>query len=158
VRPTPEMARALEAEAREGLQRESDQAIYDRRNAAVEQERRIKENELNTEIAVQEKQRLLREAALSADIALEQQRAQLIERRAANERQDADARAYALRATLEPIRSVDWRTLMALTAGGSDPRVLFGLGFRELAENAGKIGQLNLTPELLGNLLNRSET
>lgn len=153
VRPTPEMARALEAEAREGLQRESDQAIYARRNAAVEQERRIKENELNTEIAVQEKQRVIRETKMAADVALEEQRADLIERRAANERQDADARAYALKATLEPVRSVDWRTLMALSAGGNDPRVLFGLAFRELAENAGKIGQLNVTPELLGSLL-----
>jgi regulator of protease activity HflC (stomatin/prohibitin superfamily) len=31
IRPTPEMARALEAEAREALQRESDEAIYARR-------------------------------------------------------------------------------------------------------------------------------
>lgn len=154
VRPSPEMARALEAEAREGLQRESDEAIYARRNAAVEQERRIKENELSTEIAVQEKQRLIRETRMAADIAIEDQRAELIQRRSANERQDADARAYALNATLEPVRSMDWRTLMALSAGGSDPKVLFGLAFRELAENAGKIGQLNVTPELLGSLLN----
>lgn len=154
VRPTPEMARALEAEAREELQRESDQAIYARRNAAVEQERRIKENELSTEIAVQEKQRLIRETKMAADIALEDQRASLIERKAANEKQDADARAYALNATLEPVRSMDWRTLMALSAGGNDPKVLFGLAFRELAENAGKIGQLNVTPDLLGSLLN----
>lgn len=154
VRPSPEMARALEAEAREGLQRESDEAIYARRNAAVEQERRIKENELSTEIAVQEKQRLIRETRMAADIAIEDQRAGLILRRSANERQDADARAYALNATLEPVRSMDWRTLMALSAGGSDPKVLFGLAFRELAENAGKIGQLNVTPELLGSLLN----
>lgn len=153
VRPTPEMARALEAEAREGLQRESDEAIYARRNAAVEQERRIKENELSTEIAVQEKQRLIRETRMAADIALEDQRTELIQRRAANERQDADARAYALKATLEPVRSMDWRTLMAISAGGNDPKVLFGLAFRELAENAGKIGQLNVTPELLGSLL-----
>lgn len=154
VRPTPEMARALEAEAREELQRESDQAIYARRNAAVEQERRIKENELSTEIAVQEKQRLIRETRMAADIALEDQRSTLIERRAANEKQDADAKAYTLNATLDPVRSMDWRTLMALSAGGSDPKVLFGLAFRELAENAGKIGQLNVTPELLGSLLN----
>lgn len=48
MKPTPEMAKALEAEAREALQRKSDEAIYARRNAAVEQERRIKESELNT--------------------------------------------------------------------------------------------------------------
>jgi regulator of protease activity HflC (stomatin/prohibitin superfamily) len=53
VKATPEMSKALEAEAREALQRRSDEAIYARRNAAVEQERRIKESELNTEIAVE---------------------------------------------------------------------------------------------------------
>ena len=74
IRPTPEMARALEAEAREALQRQSDEAIYARRNAAVEQERRIKESELHTEIAVQEKQRQIRETQMAADIAVEEQR------------------------------------------------------------------------------------
>jgi hypothetical protein len=54
IKPTPEMAKALEAGAREALQRKSDEAIYARRNAAVEQERRIKESELNTELAVEE--------------------------------------------------------------------------------------------------------
>ena len=65
VRPTPEMAKALEAEAREALQRRSDEAIYARRNNAVEQERRIKESELNTEIAVEEKQREIRETQMA---------------------------------------------------------------------------------------------
>jgi regulator of protease activity HflC (stomatin/prohibitin superfamily) len=36
VKPTPETSRALEAEAREALQRRADEAIYARRNAAVE--------------------------------------------------------------------------------------------------------------------------
>ena len=34
--------------------------------------------------------------------------------RSANERKDADARGYALGATLEPLRVVDWQTLMAI--------------------------------------------
>lgn len=152
VRPTPDMARALEAAAREGLQRESDEAIYARRNAAVEQERRIKESELNTEIAVQEKQRQIRETQMAADIAVEEQRGALIERRSANDRRDADARAYGLQATLEPLRGVDWRTLTAI-GGGGDPKLMIALAFRELAENAGKIGELNVTPDLLRSLL-----
>lgn len=152
VRPTPEIARALEAEAREGLQRESDEAIYARRNAAVEQERRIKESELNTEIAVHEKQRQIRETQMAADIAVEQQRTALIERRSANDRRDADARAYGLQATLEPLRGMDWRTLMAI-GGGGDPKLMIALAFRELAENASKIGELNVTPDLLRSLL-----
>jgi hypothetical protein len=45
LRPTPEMSKALEAEAREALNRKADDAVYARRNGAIEQERSIKENE-----------------------------------------------------------------------------------------------------------------
>jgi len=151
LRPTPEMARALEAEAREGLQRAADEAIYARRNAAVEQERRIRESELNTELAVQEKQRQIREAEVAADISVERQRAVLLDARVENERKDADARAYALDAVLEPLRRTDWKILSAATGG--DARGTVALAFRELAENARQIGTLNITPDLLQSLL-----
>lgn len=157
VRPTPEMARALEAEAREGLQRRADEAIYSRRNAAVEQERRIKESELSTELAVEEKRRQIREAQMAADIAVEEQRAALMERWTENERQAADARAYAVEKVLAPVRGVDWKTLMAANGGGNDPKLNIALAFREMAENAGKIGELNMSPELLSGLLGPSE-
>ncbi|HET8834006.1 MAG TPA: SPFH domain-containing protein [Gemmatimonadales bacterium] len=153
LKPTPEIARALEAEAREALQRESDEAIYARRNAAVEQERRIRESELSTEIAVQEKQRQIRETQMAGEIAVERQRAELIDRRGENERKDADTRAYALKTTLEPVRDLDWRTLMALGTAGSDPKLMIALAFRELAENASKIGEVNVSPDLLKSLL-----
>ncbi|MBI5497490.1 MAG: SPFH domain-containing protein [Deltaproteobacteria bacterium] len=151
--PAPEMARALEAEARESLQRQSDEAIYARRRAAVEQERVIKETELNTEIAVEEKKRTIRETQMAADVSVEQQRGALIDRRVENERKDADSRAYALEATLKPVKDVDWRTLLAVGGGGNDPRMMIALAFRELAENAQKIGSLNVTPDLLQALL-----
>src|SRR5262249_54076184 len=79
VKATPEMSKALEAEAREALQRRSDEAIYARRNAAVEQERRIKESELNTEIAVEEKHRQIRETKMAADLAIEEKQRQIRE-------------------------------------------------------------------------------
>ena len=151
IKPTPDIARALEADAREALQRRADQAIYERRNASVEQERRIKESELQTEIAVQEKQRQIRETQIAADIAIEERRSVLVERKSENERRDADTRAYALNATLEPVRNVDWRTLMAV-GGAADPKLMIALAFRELAENAAKIGEINITPDLLSSL------
>lgn len=153
IRPTPEMAKALEAEAREALQRRSDEAIYARRNNAVEQERRIKESELNTEIAVEEKQRQIRETRMAAEIALEQQRVALMEKRIENDRKEADSRAYALEAMLKPVRNVDWRTLMMLSQKGSDPRTMIALAFQEMATNAQKIGELNISPELLNSLV-----
>ncbi|WP_211194666.1 SPFH domain-containing protein [Pyxidicoccus fallax] len=156
VQPTPEMARALEAEAREALQRSADEAIYARRNAAVEQERRIRESELATELAVEERQRQIREAKMAADIAVEQQRSALMERWSENERQAADARAYALEKTLAPVRGVDWKTLMATSAGGGDPALNIALAFREMAENAHRIGELNVSPDLLHSLVSGS--
>ena len=133
IRPTPESAKALEAEAREALQRRSDEAIYARRNAAVEQERRIKESELRTEIA------------------LEEQRSALMNERVANDRKDADSRAYAIEATLAPLRGLDWRTLMVLR--GAEPGSTIALAFQEIATNAQKVGELNITPDLLRALL-----
>ena len=62
------MTRALETETREMLQQEADQAIYGRRNFAVEQERKIKESELNTEIAVEEKQKQIAEKKMESDV------------------------------------------------------------------------------------------
>jgi hypothetical protein len=155
IKPTPDIARALEADARETLQRQADEAIYTRRKASVEQERRIKETELETEVAVQEKQRQIRETQIAADISVEERRSVLVERRSENERRDADTRAYALQATLEPVRNVDWRTLMAV-GGAADPKLMIALAFRELAENAAKIGEINVTPDLLKSLITSS--
>ena len=81
IKPVPETSKALEAEARERLLREADDAIYSRRNNAVEQERTIRENELNTEVAVQTKQREIEETRLAGQIALEEQRRQLVDDR-----------------------------------------------------------------------------
>jgi hypothetical protein len=153
IRPTPETSRALEAEAREALQRRADEAIYARRNAAVEQERLIKESELNTEIAVEEKKRQIRETQMAAEIAVEEQRSQLIDRRVENERKDADSRAYTLTETLKPLRDLDWKTLMMLGGKGADPKAMVALAFQEMAENAQKIGELNVSPDLLKSLL-----
>lgn len=171
IQATPEMSRALETETREKLQQEADQAIYERRNFAVEQERKIKESELNTEIAVEEKQkqiaekkmeseiqkaeneRKLKEMKLSADIALENQRKQLIEQKTANDKKEAETQGYVIEATLKPYKDIDWKTITALS-NNSDPKFNISLAFRQLAENADKIGNLNISPELLDSILN----
>ena len=157
IRPTPETGKALEAEARENLMRQSDEAVYARRNAAVALERQIRESELNTEIAVEEKKRQIRETQMAGEIALEQQRAQLIEKRVENDKREADSKAYALKVMVAPIRDMDWRTLMALSSGQLDPKLSIAMAFRDLAENAKRIGTLNVTPDLLNSLINDSQ-
>ena len=156
IQPLPETGRALEAEAREALHRRADEAIYARRNAAVEQERLIKESELNTEIAVEEKKRQIRQTQMAADIAVEEQRAQLIDRRVENERKDADARAYVLTETLKPVRDLDWKKLLMLGGKQTDVKAMVALAFQEMAENAQKIGELNVSPDLLRSLIGTS--
>ncbi len=167
VTPNPEMARALEAQTRESLQKEADQAIYERRNFAVEQERMIKESELNTEIAVEEKQKQIAEKQMETDvvkqeneqqlkemdmrsnISLEEQKQQLIDLKVKNEKKEADAKEYVLTASLKPYQSLDWKTLMAINSRGVQAKDNIALAFRELAENAQKIGSVNISPELL---------
>lgn len=174
IQATPEMARALETETREKLQQEADQAIYERRNFAVEQERKIKESELNTEIAIEEKQkqiaekkmesdvqraendRKLREMHIAADISIENQRKVYIEEKTTNDKKEADAQGYILETTLKPYKDIDWKTLTALN-NNNDPRLNMTLAFRQLAENADKIGTLNISPDLLDSILNTSK-
>jgi hypothetical protein len=153
IKPTPETAKALEAEARERLLRESDDAIYSRRNNAVEQERTIRENELATEVAVQTKQREIEETRLSAQIALEEQRRQLVETEAKNNKTRADAQAYLVEATLKPLLQLDPKALQVLAARNVDPRLMIAMAFQEIAANATKVGNLNISPDLLQTLL-----
>jgi len=126
VRPTPEMAKALEAEYREGLQQRADQAIYARRAAAVEQERRIKENELSTEVTLEEKRR------------------ELVDLRGENANRQAEYDARSNDHWLQP-----WRD--------TDPRVVLALALKLMGENAERIGNLTITPDLLSSVLAAKE-
>jgi len=173
IKPTPETARALEAETREKLFREADEAVYARRNSAVEQERAIKENELNTEIAVENKKRQIRETrmeadrvvqekehiqqkeALEANIGLEDRRKNLVALAAENAKAEADARAYGVSTTMKALGSADTKILQALATSGMKPEQLIAFAFQELAGKAEKIGQLNISPDLLRELMNK---
>ncbi len=157
IKADPEMAKALQTEAREQLLKQADEAIYSRRNASVELERTIRENELQTEIAVAQKQRKVKEAQMEAEIAVERQRTSLVDTRVANERKEAESRGAALQAVLAPVRDVDWRTLLAMQ-GNADASTMVASAFDQLSRNAEKIGQLNITPDLLQALLPRERS
>jgi len=96
AKPTPEVGKALEAEYRESLLRKADEAIYKRRAAAVEEERKIKENELNTQIT------------------LEEQKKQLIELEGKNEIQKSEYKARATEMEINVYKELEARTLLAL--------------------------------------------
>jgi hypothetical protein len=167
IKPTPETARALEAEAREQILKVADEAVYARRNSAVEQERRIKENELNTEIAVEAKKRQIRETQMDAEqsiqqkqhelqqsemeakIALEAKNTELVSLAMENAKREADVKAYSIKGLMQAYAGVDPKLLQALAMTGMQPGQMIAMAFQELADKAGKIGQLNITPDLL---------
>lgn len=171
VKPTPETSRALEAKAREAILREADDAVYARRNAAVENERAIKQSELDTEIAVEQKKRAIRETQMEAEavvrrkknelrqsdmeaeVLLEERRKSFVQINAENIRTTAEAEAHRVASVVDALKSADPRVVQALTAAGMQPGQLIAQAFTGLAEKAERIGQLNLSPDLLQTLL-----
>ena len=96
VKTTPEMQKALEAEYRESLHRRADQAIYDRRKSAVEEERKIRESEMSSEIE------------------LENRRKKLVDTQARNSLTLAEAEAKAEELKLSPFGDLPPQALVGL--------------------------------------------
>ena len=97
IKASPEMTRALEADYREALQQRADQAIYARRAEAVEQERKIKQNELSTSID------------------LELRRQELVNLEGENKRRQAEFEAEAARIQMAQYKELEPRLLLALS-------------------------------------------
>lgn len=96
VSATPEMRKALEADYRESLQKRADQAIYDRRAAALEEERKLKQREMDTEVE------------------LENQRKDLVDMQAQNNLTLAEAEAKADEMKLNPYGELSPQALVGL--------------------------------------------
>lgn len=171
VKPTPDIARALEAEARESNLQAADDAVYQRRMAAVEKERAIRQNELDTDIAVEQKKRQIQETRLdaraaamrkenelrteqmTADVKLESQRTAYVEGQAQNSRTLSEAEAHRVSAVMKALEGADPRTIQALAASAMQPGQLIAQAFGDIAERAGSIGQFNMSPDLLQSLM-----
>lgn len=156
IKPNPDTMRALEAEAREQLLKEADDAIYLRRNASVEQERAIKENELRTEQAVQEKQNQIATTQTEHDIAIEERRKEFVVQSAENTKIESEARAHSVQSVIQALSNSDPKIVQALAGVGMDPDRLMAAALHELAGNAEKIGEVNLAPEMFQELVRAS--
>jgi regulator of protease activity HflC (stomatin/prohibitin superfamily) len=174
ITPTAEASRALEAEVREAILKEADDAIYSRRKSAVEQERTIKEAELQTELSVQQKEQEIEESRIEnertrmrskaeteqeriqAEIEAEDRRRELVALNTENSMQEADSEAYAIAAKMKAFRELPVENLKAMALANMQSEQLMALAFESLAQNAGKIGELNITPDLFGHLLGKA--
>ncbi|GAA4677273.1 SPFH domain-containing protein [Phytohabitans rumicis] len=168
VRPEPEMERALQTPTREAVQVEADRATYARRAQAVEQERAIAENELQSKIELARREQQLveqhgansrRKAELeaTAELAVAQGKAErsavLAAAEAEKERTLAAAKAEGVRA----VGLAEAETEAAKLAAYRDlpPAVLQSLALREVAGQLPEIGQLTVTPDVVTSLLGR---
>lgn len=155
VRPEPEVEKALRTPTRELVQQEADKATFERRAVAVERERAIAENELQTQIELARREE------------------QLVAQRGANARREAEeaAAAGSIAAEAEARRTVTLAeagaegTRLAGAAQGDaeaarvaayrdvPEAILLGLAVRELAANLPMIETLVLSPDLVSKAL-----
>lgn len=157
IRPEPEVEKALRTPAREQVQQEADRATYERRAVAVERERAISENELQSkiELARREEQLVTQRGANSRREAEEQAAAGQIgaEAQARRTLTLAEGEAEATRTRGE----ADAAAESALLAARRDlpETVLWTEALRELSGRLPDIDHLVLTPDLLSPLLAR---
>lgn len=179
IRPEPELERALQTPTREAVQQDADRATYERRATAVERERAIAENELQTkiELARREQQLVEQHGANTRRKAELDASAQLVAVQGQAEREQVTAAAAAARAKLiaageaeaERVRAdakaAGVRALRLAEAEGEaarlnayrdlPPAVLQSLALTELAGKLPEIGQLTVTPDVVTGLLSR---
>jgi hypothetical protein len=90
---------------------------------------------------------------MTGKIGLETQNKELVTLSSVNAREEADAKAYGITAMMRAFAGADAKVLQALASVGMDPGQLLALAFRDIADNAAKIGELNMSPELLRELM-----
>lgn len=168
--PLQETRKALEAATREEILKQQDDALYKRRNSAIDQERKIKENELNTEIKIAEKEKEKREREMETqrkvqqmqaemkmeqvqnEIDMEERNKTLVDLMTANAKKKSDAKAYDARVLLAAFEEMDPNIVNALAMCGMDSKALIAKAFVEIGDKAEKIGTLNVSPDLLTTL------
>lgn len=157
VKPSPEMEKALQMPTRERIQQEADEATFGRRALAVEKERAIAENELTSqiELARREEQLIAQRGQNEKKRVVDASEAKRIEVEAGakNSRMNAEAQAESIR-MIEESKVRAERDRMDIYRE-LPPAALMGLAARELAGKLQSIEHLNLTPDLLGSLLQR---
>lgn len=171
ITPTPETAKALEAEVRESLLKYADNAIYARRLSSIEKEKQVREEELETEKAIARKQQDLEKQVLEAEREKMQQkftmdqeqleastdkerkRAELVELENSNSKAKADTRAYDIRVQLEAFNDIDIERLRVMSINGAKPEQLIAQAIENLTQGDNKVENLNLSPDLLQSLI-----
>ncbi|WP_432514479.1 SPFH domain-containing protein [Kineococcus sp. SYSU DK001] len=157
VRPAPDVEKALGTPTRERLQTEADGATAQRRALAVERERTISENELQSqiELARREEELVAQRGANQRREATEAAAADATRTTAEAERAErlAQARAAARRVEGEADAAAEAARMAAVA--GTPPEVLLALTLKEFAGQLPDVGTLVLTPDVLTGALTK---
>jgi regulator of protease activity HflC (stomatin/prohibitin superfamily) len=152
--PEPEVGRALQAKQREAIQQQADEATFERRALAVEKERAIGENELQSqiELARREEQLIAQRGDNERRRAADEVDSQRIQAEGKAERRALDGRTDATRIhDVEGAKVAAERDRMAvyreMPAGH-----LYALAAQRFAEKLERIDQISITPDTLGRL------
>lgn len=161
--PTAELEKALGTPMREAVQARADEAQFQRRALAVEKERAIKENELQTELELERRQQELIERRADNDLLkvrgqaqsaeLEQQAAlarALAAMQARAERMALNAQAKAAAKAQLDAQALDTQRAEHRIWADTPASTALHLVLSRLAGQLPAIGHLNITPELLG--------
>ena len=144
VRPNPDLEKAIEAPVRERIKQDSDEAAFSRRALAVEKDRAIAENELQSriELARREQQLIEQEGANAKRKATDQAESSQITAAAEAGRIDAveGARQRVEANRVEALQNAPGAVLATIAATG-------------FAEHITSIDNLQITPDLLGTLV-----
>lgn len=163
VAASAEVEKALQTPTREGIQQKADEAIFSRRALAVEKERAIKENEINTQIELAKKESLLiaQNATNELDRVRAAAEAERMRTEAALERDRLGAEAYARdilgkacgdAAAHRELNgaTLDYEERRLKAYENLSPALLLGLAAQEAARKIQQIQHLNISPDLLG--------
>ena len=129
----PSCTWALEADYRESLQQRADLAIYTRRKAAVAEESKIKNSELDNEVELEERRR------------------ELVIKQSENRIKQAQAEAKALEMEAEAETKAD--EIRYGLYKDLSPQSMVGLALKEWASNVGTIDNLTITPDLVSKVV-----
>jgi regulator of protease activity HflC (stomatin/prohibitin superfamily) len=164
IRPEPDVERALQTPTREAVQQDADRATYARRAVAVEQERAIAENELQSKIELARREQQLveqrgandrRTAELEAAAKLVASQGQTDRARLAadSERAREQARADGVRAV--GLASADAEVARLAAYRDVPESVLYALALEKLAGQLPQIGELTIAPDVVTKLVGR---
>lgn len=188
IRPSPDIEKALEAIRSEELKKNADVAIHERQMAAELQDRKLKQEQIQTSKKVHEGEREILETKMETEkrnaclqkevqeIELDKDKALqlhhqeqkkldmvtdseiariesgIVKEKAGNTVVMGEAQGKSLQAFSHAIKDLDPKTIQALALQGADSKTTIAAAFLELAEKAGKIGTLNISPDLLDSL------